>query len=238
MRGEHVLHLLCPESTDNPKANWYAALFPKACYVYPNVGQLWITQQVLLDAGSIVSPGLPGEKGSVRSLVEAVYGDDIVIPDALLAATRKQEGDALASSSMAKFNALKLDRGYSEQSSADWYEDTRVPTRLGDESLTIYLARETAGILRPWIDTDAFAWEHSAVRIDARKIDSLATDWQARFGEQLDTLRGQYRLLEEPAIVLPLIEQEDGRFIGRIATKAGENNDACYDKVLGLLIQA
>jgi len=34
-------------------------------------------------------------------------------------------------------------------SSARWYEDDRVPTRLGDETLNIYLAVWRDGVLRP-----------------------------------------------------------------------------------------
>ncbi|XLV70486.1 CRISPR-associated helicase Cas3' (plasmid) [Ralstonia syzygii subsp. celebesensis] len=149
-RPAPTLYLLCPENTDTPGSNWYAASFPKARHVYPNVGQLWLTQRALLAAGQIVSPGGPGEDGAVRSLVEAVYGPEAdPIPDALQRATQEQMGKDMAAASQAHFNALNLERGYCADSSHHWYEDTQTPTRLGDETCEIYLAREEGGGLVP-----------------------------------------------------------------------------------------
>ena len=51
--------------------------------------------------------------------------------------------------SQANFNALEIGKGYCMGSSARWYEDDRVPTRLGDETLNIYLAVWQDGALRP-----------------------------------------------------------------------------------------
>ena len=47
--------------------------------------------QALLAAGCIISPGVPGQTGAVRQLVEAVYGDDAEarVPAALQQASKK-----------------------------------------------------------------------------------------------------------------------------------------------------
>lgn len=209
-RGSPVLHVLCSTWTDEPASDWYAQLFSKACYVYPDAGQLWLTQRALEEAGCIVSPGELGEKGGVRSLVESVYGVNApTVPAALKRSTREQQGKDLADISMAKFNSLQLNRGYCDDGNSKWYEEGNIPTRLGDESRTIYLAREDGGVLRPFLDAQLFAWEQSSVRVDARQLGELAPEWKERFGGSIDALRGQFRLLEGEAFVLPLVRKGD-----------------------------
>src|SRR5690606_11804482 len=60
-RPAPVLHLLSPPFDEAPSQDWYSALFPKACYVYPDIGRLWLGARALFDAGRIVSPGHPGQ---------------------------------------------------------------------------------------------------------------------------------------------------------------------------------
>lgn len=233
-RAPAVLYLLTPELTDNPSADWYAALFPKACYVYPDAGKLWLGARALLTAGCISTPGKPGEPGAVRELVEAVYGADVEsVPTQLQKATQKQLGEDLAMLSQGYFNALRLERGYCIDSSARWYEDHVVPTRLGDESLTLYLARWEAGELQPLCAEGDYPWEQSAVRINASYVESLSPDWESQFAAPLQRLRGRYRLLEEPAFVLPLIK-ENGVLHAKVLDKRGRMLEITYDKKSGL----
>jgi CRISPR-associated endonuclease/helicase Cas3 len=211
-RGAAVLHLLCPEFATEPREDWYARMFPKAQYVYPDTGRLWLTEKALLDAGSIVTPGEVGQAGSVRNLVEAVYGEDVYeVPRALKPQSQTQEGRKLAEQSQARFNTIKLESGYQEGLTGRWYDDeSRVLTRLSEEGMLIYLAREDDGILMPFFDAEEFAWELSSVRVDARKIDDLAEEWKRRFGAGIETLRKKYRLLADNAFVLPMVREDDG----------------------------
>lgn len=204
--------------------------------MYPDAGRLWLGARALLQAGCIVTPGEMGQAGSVRELVEAVYGNaDMLIPPGLQRARRDEGGKDLAKVSQARFNALRLDIGYCVDSSERWDEDTRVPTRLGDETLTLYLAREEKGGLIPWCDTEAHPWEQSAVRIDARRVESLSVEWQNRFAEVLQQLRSRYRLLEEPAFILPLIDQGGAGWVGKVVDGSGRESELRYDKILGLM---
>jgi CRISPR-associated endonuclease/helicase Cas3 len=235
-RDSPVLHLLCPPWTDKPADDWYAQLFPKARYVYPDAGQLWLTQRALEEAGCIVSPGELGERGGVRTLVESVYGvDAFPVPDGLQRSMREQQGKDLADTSLAKFNSLQLSRGYCDDESSKWYEEGNIPTRLGDESRTIYLAREEGGALQPLLDAEAFAWEQSSVRVDARQLGGLAPEWEARFGGSIDALRGQVRLLEGEAFILPLVREGD-KWSGS-CEKNGAVQKVTYDHRLGLEIR-
>lgn len=233
-RPPPVLNLLCPPIDAEPEADWYSALFPKACYVYPDSGRLWLGAKALLQAGRIVSPGEAGQPGAVRELVEAVYGEGAEpVPEALQNASRDREGRELAEQSQAGFNALHLGKGYCIDSSARWYEDSQVPTRLGDPTLMLYLARECDGALRPLRDEPVNAWEQSSVRIDARHAQALTPDWQQRFDSALQALRSGYRLLEEPAFILPL-QEVDGVLVGRVFDGAGKERELRYDARQGL----
>lgn len=234
-REPPLLYLLTPEPVDEPEGDWYAALFPKACHVYPNAGKLWLGARALLSAGCIISPGERGQPGAVRDLVEAVYGEEVDadVPDSLQRATKEQLGKDLAMTSQAHFNALRLDKGYCEDSSARWFEDSRVPTRLGDESLTVYLARMVSGELCPLCEGGPHPWEQSAVRINARQVEALAPEWQRQFAAPLQRLRERYRLLEEPAFVLPLLE-EGGSLMARVLDGRGRATVMRYDAVSGL----
>lgn len=228
------LYLLTPEAVDQPEANWYSALFPKASFVYPDFGQLWLGARALQRAGCIITPGEAGQPGAVRELVEAVYGADIEdVPDALKKASQDQIGKDLAMQSQAHFNALKLDRGYCIDSSAKWYEEHRVPTRLGDETQTLYLAVWRDEELHPLCGDGRHCWERSAVRVRASYAQSLAPGWQRRFAGALQQLRNRYRLLEEPAFVLPLIKE--GELLkGAVVDGKGRELEMRYDCRSGL----
>src|SRR5450830_975994 len=238
-RPAPVLHLLSPEAVADPSPDWYAALFPQARYIYPDVGQLWLGARALRAAGVIVSPGQVGEAGAVRSLVEAVYAaEDEVVPPPLQCASREQQGKDLAHQSQAQFNALQFDKGYCIDSSAQWDEDTRMPTRLGDETLTVYLAvmGEAAdpAVLQPLRAQEDHAWEQSALRLMAARLQALAPDWLQRFEVGLAALRSQNRLLEGDATVLPLAPGADGVLEGWVLDAQGRRKLLRYDPVLGL----
>lgn len=238
-RPAPVLHVLAPEVVAEPDSDWYATLFPQARYVYPDVGRLWLGARALSLAGVIVSPGQVGETGAVRSLVEAVYGPhDEWVPPALQRASREQQGKHLAHQSQALFNALQFDKGYCTDSSAQWDEDTRMPTRLGDETLTVYLAvmDETAdpAVLQPLRAQGEHAWEQSALRLMATQLQALAPDWQGRFEAGLAALRSHNRLLEGDAFVLPLARGADRVLEGWVLDAQGRRKRLWYDPVLGL----
>lgn len=236
-RPAPVLHILAPRPVQDPAPNWYSELFPRGSFVYPDVGRLWLTQQALTAAGAIASPGQPGEAAGVRALVEAVYGEHgASIPDALLAATRKQEGVVLAEISQANFNLLNFSRGYCDESSRHWYEDSKVPTRLGEETTVLYLVREDEDGLHPWGNADVFPWDYAAVRVDARHVGGLSPAWETRFGAQIKALRTQSRLLDEPALILPLVVDQAGQAKAEIVDRSGAVMEVHYNSKTGLVL--
>lgn len=233
-RPPPVLHVLTPEPVDAPAADWYARMLPKAKHVYPDVGKLWLGARALQQAACIVTPGDPGQTSAVRALVEAVYGvDENAVPDGLRAISQEQIGEALGKKSMAHFNALRLEQGYCIESSARWYEDDQAPTRLGDETQTLYLALWRDGALHPLRESDAQAWEQSAVRVGPYRVKALAPAWQQRFGCAMAQLRQQHRLLQEPAFILPLM-QAGTSLQAQVLDEKGRELCLRYDRLSGL----
>lgn len=234
-RSAPVLHVLTPEPVDTPAADWYASMFPKAAYVYPDAGRLWLGARALQQAACIVTPGELRQAGSVRALVEAVYGADIdAVPELLQKASAEQIAKDMAMRSQSNFNALQLDMGYSMFGSARWDEDHQVPTRLGDETLTLYLAVWHDGILRPLRDEPLHAWEQSAVRVRASLVKDLAPQCKKRCEAAIAVLRQQYRLLEEPAFILPLAETAEGSLASQVVDHQGRERTLRYDSRDGL----
>jgi CRISPR-associated endonuclease/helicase Cas3 len=204
-RGPATLYVLAPVFAEDPGKDWYSALFPKAAYVYEDAGGLWRTMDALVKSRAIVSPGAPGDAGGVRCLVEAVYGETArSLPAGLQIAERKVDGKLLGNRSQASFNTLKITLGYCEEA-GDWEHKHPTPTRLGEDSDTIYLAREgDDGSLEAFLPAGMFPWEMSAVRVRKQGW-KLSDAWQGRFSGALQKLRGEVRLLaDEHAFVLPL----------------------------------
>ncbi|HJW55383.1 MAG TPA: CRISPR-associated helicase Cas3' [Burkholderiaceae bacterium] len=238
-RPSPIFYVYGPVPTDSPAIDWYAAVFPKGRYVYPDAGRLWLTQKALLVANQIVTPGEPMHPAAVRELVEAVYGEGgkSEIPDSLAQATNKCYGEMLGEQSMADFNSLNIDKGYCRDSSRFWDEEARIPTRLGDETVTVFLAFQSADGLRPFIEADRFAWELSAVRLDAKKLNALSPEWTSRYETEITALRARHKLLVEPSIILPLeptIEMGEWRAMG--ANAKGQLVEVRYNVALGLCI--
>jgi CRISPR-associated endonuclease/helicase Cas3 len=235
-RPRPVLHLLAPAFTEDPAADWYSAVFPKAAYVYEDHGRLWLTLRALLEAGSIETPGEIGQPGSVRLLVEAEYGEEgQVVPSGLWRSSRDAAGKRRAESSYADFTALKLGKGYCVEA-GDWERATRKPTRLGDEGRLIYLAQEQDGALVPLLDAPRQPWEHTSLRIRQRKVEGLAPDWQRRFAAAIAALQAAVPLLAEDAggLILPLVAEGDG-WTGWCKS-ADESRQVRYDSLLGFVI--
>jgi len=233
-RPPPMLHVLGPLPDDDPPANWYSAFFPKGCFVYPDIGGLWLGARALSRAGHITTPGETSDTSGVRNLVEAVYGDKAeTIPPALQRATADQIGKDYAHENQAHFNRLRFDVGYCADSSQHWFEDDRIPTRLGDASLTIYLACEVNGQLQPLRSGTDYAWENSSVRIDQRHAAALAPEWAQRFEHALQLLRARHALLVEPAFILPLVEAE-GRWQGHVVNDKKEEQVFSYNAIQGL----
>lgn len=200
-RGQPCLWVFGPLWTDKPAANWFKAVFPKAARVYPHHGQLWLTATAL-QSGRLVMPE------DARRLIECVFGDESDIPASLQANANQAEGQGYADASTAQQNTVKLATGY-ERGGIDWWSEAKTPSRLGEASMNVLLARWEGEQLRPWV-ADKYCWTYSSLRVAERLIASaVEPDDPARkavFAALLETLPNEGKW----SVLLALDETPEG----------------------------
>ncbi|MBU1276442.1 MAG: CRISPR-associated helicase Cas3' [Proteobacteria bacterium] len=205
-RGRPALAVHSPPFAADPAADWFSAQFPKAAYVYPDHGRLWLTAMLLREAGAIRVPG------GVRDLIEGVYGQgsDGRIPEGLRASTGKAVGRDMSHLSLAQYNQLNLEDGYSDNGDK-WMPDTQTPTRLGESTTILCLAKWDGVELVPWCghDDSRFAWALSQVSVashwvagPAKHPPELALAVEAAQAQMLD--QGRW------SVLVPLEQDEEG----------------------------
>ncbi|EAA8525348.1 CRISPR-associated protein Cas3 [Salmonella enterica] len=106
---------------------------------------------------------------NARALVDGVYEQKIAAPAGLQTISDVAFGKVLSQRSVAAQNLLRYDLGYDREASDFlWDKDREFSTRLGEESVDVYLARKDIdGQLRPLVDEIDFCWEKS--RLSVRK---------------------------------------------------------------------
>jgi CRISPR-associated endonuclease/helicase Cas3 len=228
-RGEPCLWVLTPAWADAPDARWFKAAFPKAAHVYAHHGQLWLTARALRE-GAFTMPD------DARRLIEGVFGADTDIPPGLDANALAAEGQGYAAQTQAQMNTLTLSLGY-QRGGIDWWTEAKTPSRLGDASSTVALARWVGGRLQPWV-TGPHGWAYSSLRVAERLIAATAPETDARRQAALDAT-----LVELPAqgrwtVLLPLTETAQG-WVGQALAAARKGQPPrpltwCYDTQRGL----
>lgn len=232
-RSEPIFQIYGPiyEAEAAVKPDWYSEVFPNAAYVYPHVAQMWLGAKVLAELGAIRIPG------EARKLVETVYAEDALdaVPDVLITASAEAEAQRKVARSMAGFNQLKLTKGYDAKSSPDWFEDARTPTRLGDPSTTLRLARVVNGRLEPWATDGRNRWQRSEV--------SVRTFYVAHENQHPGDLAPAIKAAQEQmhdqgkwSVLVPLYEVGLGQWRGYATNLAGKRISIIYSESFGLQI--
>ena len=223
-RGNVSLHILSPPISDTPSPKWYTARFPNAQKVYEHHGQLWLTATLLYRRGKFRMPD------DARRLIEGVYGDDAQaeIPEGLLHQSFEAEGGDRADASIARLNALKMDVGYSDASTNRWWDEAQTPTRLGDPTTTVYLAKWQNDQFLPWSDENKHSWQLSAA--------SMRTFWiakEAAFPELTQEKLDVFKTENLPAkgkwgVLVPLKKVSDGIWQGIALNEKGREVRVSY----------
>jgi CRISPR-associated endonuclease/helicase Cas3 len=228
-RGQPTLWVYSPGWTDAPPANWYKDKFSKSSNVYPHHGQLWLTAKLLRN-GSIEMPR------DARDLIEGVFGEDVEIPSGLLENANKFQGNVYANMSVAQQNTVKLADGY-VRGGMDWWSEAKTPSRLGEATMTVILARWVGDCLYPWVDCE-HGWAYSSLRVAERLI-ARRTEGETDVHEAV--IRAVEELLPGKgkwSVLLPLKQSEHG-WIGAAWTckdeRRGERKlEWRYDSRMGL----
>ena len=157
-----VLHVLAPDPAVVTDDRWLQRTLDRGAYVY-DLACIWRSARVLFAAGQISAPH------GLRALIEAVHGDAAEeLPEPLQAAEVQALGKAAASRTLALHNLVDLAAGYRDAGHGN--SDVAYPTRLGDETRTLVLARMTQDGLRPWAGDD---WALSEVSARRARLDRL-----------------------------------------------------------------
>lgn len=226
-----ILGIFAPSLTDNPDEDWYKDVFSKAAFVYPSHGQLWLTARLLSERGQLVMPG------DARDFIEGVFGSDARndVPEALRNRDDEAEGENMAAISMAKLNRLLPVKGYGATVS-QWLDDTKTPTRMGDLTTNVRLARWDGDTVIPWVENEKYAWDLSQVSISQRKIkDMVQYDGALKAGleKAMESMpdKGKW------AVIIPLSRADGDLWQGDAINERGEGIQVIYNSITGLSIQ-
>lgn len=173
-RTAPILYLHAPLFTNDPPSNWLSQSFSSTEAVYRSPGRLWLTLKSIIQLGEIKMPQ------QARQLIESVYSDNAYdqIPQSLIRQENNNLGEQKAKIVKAKIQLLKLNKGYSEESSEFWTEDHYdISTRYSDiEIANILLLKKVENNYIPWVEDTHFSIALSTVKIAKHKYaDKLAT---------------------------------------------------------------
>lgn len=203
-RGQPVLWVLTPPWSDSPEARWFKASFAKAAHVYPHHGQLWLTARALREGGFT----MPDD---ARRLIEGVFGAGAEVPPGLQDNALAAEGLGYAAQAQAQMNTLKLAGGYA-RGGIDWWTEAKTPSRLGDASSSVALARWVDGRLQPWVDHPErhHAWAYSSLRVAERLVAATAPQPEAQRQAALDAALAELPAQGRWTVLLPLADTPQG----------------------------
>ena len=231
-RGQPVLHIYSPALEAEPDNNWYTDFFPKAQKIYENHGQLWLTANLLQKNGQFQMPE------DARMLIEGVYGEDSEssIPEELMGSVLDAEGTGKAEASLAKSNALKVDIGYSNDAANHWWDEARTPTRLGEDSIILFLARWHDGKLSPWRIERKHDWSYSSVSARTYWVnqEAISTDIPK---DILEECKSSLPAKGKWGVLIPLREKENGLWEGMALNEKGESVTVQYTNSSGLIVK-
>ena len=226
-RGAPLLHVFSPLPEEVPSEQWFKALFPKANYVYPHTGMLWLTTRLLARHKGWSMPD------DARQMIEGVYGDEAEeVPDALQEASWAALGDWAAQSGLADMNTLDFASGYCLDNA--WDDEARIPTRLAEDSVTIFLALVQEETLVPLCSDGPFPWDLSSTNTPRRRISGIPEKSTMRL--VIEALKSEEKRFDETSVILPLTPLSDQIWAGEAIDGEGHVVRILYDKEYGLLI--
>lgn len=174
-----------------------------------------------------------------RALIEGVFGEGVELPSGLQANANQADGAYFSDLSVAQQNTIKIADGY-VRGGIDWWSEAKTPTRLGEASMTVLLARWDGDRLRPWAEHEnpRHAWAYSSVKVAERLI--------ARRVPEADGAKEQ--LVQDAEALLPdkgkwsvmlALHKIDGEWMGEAEAppadgRPGKRRRWHYDKRRGL----
>jgi CRISPR-associated endonuclease/helicase Cas3 len=229
-RGTPTFYILSPEFESSPGKDWIKNFFPNSHMIYRNHARLWLTLKELINLpdGELRFPD------HFRSLVETVYDENYEFPDTDFFQTDiKDTGKQSAEGCEARFATINYDAGYRFENTT-WPEDIHAPTRLGEETTTLTLAKWNNGQITPFNQTDEHPWRNSEVTVCRKYADEeiLNEEQQAAWNKIKQTLPAKGKWIT----LLPVTwDDATQRWRGNIKDQKGKFNSIQYCSKQGLI---
>ena len=227
-RGDAQLAVLMPMPVEDADKRWMTDLLPRGGMVYPDHGKLWLTARWLSKNGGFDLPR------QARDMIEAVYDDAAFdsLPEGLKETALKADGACRADQGVARGNLLVFDEGYNP-TSLQWQDEGEAPTRLGEKTVRIRLARLVDNVLQPWAQTTTgMDWALSELTVPYRLIAKESERMAAALAAARITMPDEGRYV----IIVGL--QADGE-TWRGYAKSMRDEEVCvaYSSVMGLTVE-
>ena len=227
-RGEATLYILSPDYTDEPKEDWLSSFFPNAKKVYENHARLWLGLKQLIQ--------LPEKKlpKNIRNLIEHAYDKEAKIPQGLLRSDINADGNEQCQRTMGIFNTIDFEAGYT-MNDQQWPEDMKMPTRLGDETLTLTLAKWENGKLAPFNSDEKRPWQYSEIRVLEKSI-ARVPEYEQKLESAIEVIKMGLPAQGKWANLLPMVWKDEERlWEGNIIDGRGEIGKVYYHFDWGLI---
>ncbi len=227
--GEAELLVLSPPPIKDAPANWLGTELRRTGRVYQDHALLWRTAHFLFAQDRIFQPG------DVRNLVEQTYDDETPYPSGLQRSANKAAGTKSAHESIAGQNFLKWDAGYTRNAGA-WTSDIVTPTRLGEASMLLRLARWRNSELRPWYagETEQESWSLSEIQMPQYLVSGVVQP-AGEIGKALQTTKLRWGAWEQDIPVL-VMQESNGVWQGDVLHK-DRRRHAFYSASNGLWLE-
>jgi CRISPR-associated endonuclease/helicase Cas3 len=228
-RGEPTLHVFSPAPVADCGSDWFSSFLPGAAFVYPDHGELWLGARWLAERGRLRVPD------ELREVVEHVYSGEALdeTPAALQPGTLAAEGKRRADASVAAVNAIELQKGYCPSGgTSTWRDDVATPTRLGEPTTTVRLARLVAGEVLPWHEHGDYPWSRSEVSLRRALVTG---EWP---GDEASLERAKARMPDRGRYVVVVLMREgpSGEWTGRAVADQARPVVLHYEGRRGLVV--
>ncbi len=228
-RGGARLAVFMPSLEGKIKKSWLAQLLPRAAHVYPDHGQIWLTAHWLMDNGGFDLPA------QARDMIETVYGEAAYesMPEMLRPVADNADGARRADRATARGQVLVFEQGYNPDSQ-QWDDDADTPTRLGEKTVRIRLARLIDGKLAPWSQKNPrIDWALSELTVPRRLIAQESERYTGIVETAKSTMadEGRYCLL------IPLEPTDGASWRGYARNLKSEEIVVIYSPETGLSIE-
>lgn len=233
-RPPPVLEIYGPAASDTVAADWFSKCFAKGQYVYPNNVHLWRTMRLL------EHEGLPLKTGNTRDMLDSVFkADNDDAPQALHQRAEKSLAKNLSWSAVASGTVLATEKGF-KANAVRFEDDVLTPTREGEPVRIVRLAKWQNGLLLPFADgargdTPQRLWRLSEIGVRASKLGGRAP-LEAALEAAVEKTEATWPKNFRP-LLLPLIQEDDGRWFGSGLDQNQQKQRVCYEETLGLWLE-